>query len=82
MNRAQRRAQQRVRTEFDAVMSASEADGRPWHVYGMTAACSDCQATADLHGIGRTGPIRADIWHASGCPTAAGVTAWKPVPID
>lgn len=85
MNRRQRRDHQRRLRKVDnairTVMAASEADGRPWHVYGMTSACRDCGATADFHGHGRTGMVFADIYHDDGCPAAAGITQWQPHPI-
>lgn len=73
------RRQRRFNAAAAALMDASEADGRPWHIYGMTDACRDCGATATLHGQGRSGPINLHIHHDHGCPAAAGVTDWQPV---
>ena len=82
MNRRQRRdearRQARAAAGIRAVMAASEADGKPWHVYGMTEACRDCGATASMHGRGRSGAVVAHIYHDDGCPASRGVTSWKP----
>jgi hypothetical protein len=85
VNRHQRRAQARRQAKaaagIRAVMSASEADGKPWHVHGMTDACRDCGATASLSGQGRNGQVLARIYHDDGCPASLGVTSWQPVPL-
>lgn len=85
MNRRQRRETQRRLAKVDAMvrelMTASENDGKPWHLYGMTHGCRDCNATVDMHGNGRTGPVLVDVWHDDGCPAKAGVTQWQPVPV-
>lgn len=83
MNRRKRREAQRglmrVEAALDRLMAASEADGRPWTLHGMTGACRDCGATATLRGQGRTGTVRVDINHDDGCPAAAGAVPWSPV---
>lgn len=70
-----------VERDIARAVAASEADGRPWHVYGMTDACRDCGATGDFHGLGRTSPVFADIFHDDGCPAATGAVTWAPVPV-
>ena len=44
---------------------------------GLSAACADCCATADVTLIASDGAI-ADIWHDHGCPAAVGtVKYWR-----
>ena len=77
--RQARRALSRVEAALRTLMDASEADGRPWSLHGMTHACRDCGATATLRGQGRTGTVYVDINHDEGCPAAAGTVPWSPV---
>lgn len=83
MNRRQRRDHQRrlskIGSELDALMNASEADGKPWVIRGMSGACRDCGATGSMRGRGRHGTVVAEIRHDHGCPAARGLVDWKPV---
>ena len=85
MNRRQRREHARRRTRLgnaiETLMDASEADGRPWRIHGLTAACADCNGTAEMRGQGRHGPVVSHIHHEPGCPAANGITPYR-VPAD
>jgi hypothetical protein len=85
VNRSRRREierrQAKVTAALNGVMDASTADGKPWHVYGMTGACSDCTATASMHGQGRNSPVMLQVNHDQSCPVARGTVTWQPVPI-
>ncbi len=77
--RAQSRRQARVAADIRAVRAASEADGKPWIIYGLTDACRDCGAEASMHGQGTSGKVITRVYHDDGCPTSRGVISWQPV---
>lgn len=74
MNRAARRRAERQHRNGLKIVAAIEA-GRP--VVGLTGACSDCSATGSLTPL-PSGAVLGEVWHAKGCPAAAGVTKWRP----
>lgn len=82
MNRAQRRRLSKLDTTVRNLMAASEADGKPWAIHGMTGACRDCTATATMRGQGRRGVVLAEIRHDPGCPASTGAVPWQPHPIE
>lgn len=85
MNRRQRRRAERnspgrrVQRALAQLQAASDADGRPWILHGMTEACVDCGATGSLSGQSGRRTVRFDVEHDPGCPAAAGITPWAPV---
>jgi hypothetical protein len=79
--RAQARRQAKAAAGIRAVRAASEADGKPWTVYGLTEACRDCGAEASMHGQGINGAVSMRVYHDDGCPASLGVTSWQPVPL-
>jgi hypothetical protein len=58
-----------------------EQTGRPGIIGGLTGACRDCTATADLVLLPGHRSV-GNIWHDDGCPAAAGITPWQPHPLD
>lgn len=66
---------------ISALQHKVETTGRPGVIHGLTDACRDCGATGEfllLPGHQAIGYV----WHDDGCPAAAGITEWQPVPLD
>ena len=83
MNRRQRRAS--VHREDSSAKRIRELQHRveatrlPGVIDGLTDACRDCGADGAFVLLpGRR--IVGQVFHDDGCPAAAGVTEWKPVP--
>ncbi|UGT94855.1 hypothetical protein KN246_15810 [Mycobacterium intracellulare] len=74
MKRAARRRAERQRRNGLKIVAAIGA-GRP--VVGLTDACADCNANGSLTPL-PGGAVLGEVWHAHGCPAAAGVTKWRP----
>jgi hypothetical protein len=81
VNREQRRRLSKLDGDVRKLMAASERDGKPWSIHGMAGACSDCSATASMHGQGRSSLVVAQIFHDTGCPASRGVVEWQPEPL-
>ncbi len=85
MNRSERRrskardplSAQRIRELQHRV----EQTGKPGVIYGLTEACRDCGATADIVLLPGQQAV-SHIWHDDGCPAATGITEWQPHPLD
>jgi hypothetical protein len=85
MNRRDRRHQahdplsaQRIR----ALQHRVNQSGLPGIIAGLTDACRDCTATADLVLLPGHRSVVGHIWHDEGCPAATGITPWEPHPLD
>jgi hypothetical protein len=67
--------------QIRALQHRVEATGRPGVIRGLTGACIDCGADAEIVLLpGKA--IVPRIRHDDGCPAAAGITEWQPDPID
>jgi hypothetical protein len=74
---SQRHSAKRIR----ALQLRVETTGRPGVIRGLTGACRDCNADAEILVLpGRR--LRPRIYHDDGCPAADGVTEWQPNLID
>ena len=73
-----RRKTAAVAAVIDAAKQRAQVDGRPCKIIGFTSACADCPASADLT-LHPDGSATSDIWHAAGCPAAAGAVPWRVV---
>ena len=83
MNRRQRRAAGRraatSSTRIRKLQHRVEATSLPGVIRGLTDACVDCRADGELVLL-PGGDAVGRIYHDDGCPAAAGITEWKPVP--
>jgi hypothetical protein len=83
VNRAQRRAASRRDSSARRIVQLQnrvETTGLPGRIYGLTDACVDCHADGEL--ILLPGHrVVGQVFHDDGCPAAAGITEWKPVPL-
>ena len=83
MNRKQRRQAQRTDAttrRIRALERRVESTGLPGLIHGMTDACRDCTAGGELILLPGNRMI-SRVFHDDGCPAAAGVTQWEPVPL-
>lgn len=85
MNRAQRRRRDRRDDELTrrvrALERRVEQTGRPGYINGLTDACVDCSADGGIVLLPGKRVIHR-VFHDEGCPAAAGVVSWQPVPLD
>ena len=51
--------------------------GQPGVIHGLTDACVDCTADADLTLL-PGGHIIAEVYHDNGCPALLGAVDWQP----
>ena len=83
MNRKQRRQAQRTDAttrRIRALERRVESTGLPGLIHGMTDACRDCTAGGELILLPGNRMV-SRIFHDDGCPAAAGITQWEPVPL-
>jgi hypothetical protein len=83
MNRKQRRQAQRTDAttrRIRALERRVESTGLPGLIHGMTDACRDCTAGGELILLPGNRMI-SRVFHDEGCPAAAGITQWEPVPL-
>ena len=83
MNRKQRRQAQRTDAttrRIRALERRVESTGLPGLIHGMTDACRDCTAGGELILLPGNRMI-SRVFHDEGCPAAAGITQWAPVPL-
>ena len=83
MNRRQRRQAQRTDAttrRIRALERRVESTGLPGLIHGMTDACRDCTAGGELILLPGNRMI-SRVFLDDGCPAAAGVTQWEPVPL-
>jgi hypothetical protein len=74
-------SQRHCTSQLRALQHRVESTGRPGIIHGLTDACRDCNADAEILVLpGRR--IVPRIFHDDGCPAAAGITEWQPDPID
>jgi hypothetical protein len=81
MNRAQRRRAERASAARGIRQLQHKVDSTnlPGVIRGLTDACIDCRADGELVLL-PGGDAVGRIFHDDGCPAAAGITEWKPVP--
>lgn len=83
MNRRERREAQRTDTttrRLRALERSVEITGKPGVIHGLTDACRDCTAGGEVILLpGKR--IVSRVHHDRGCPAAAGITQWEPVPL-
>lgn len=58
-----------------------EASGEIGVSHGLTGGCRDCDGDAAIVVMPGHRAI-GHVFHSTGCPAAAGITAWQPVPIS
>ena len=83
MNRRQRRQAQRTDATTRRIRALERrvaSTGLPGLIHGMTDACRDCTAGGELILLPGNRMI-SRVFHDEGCPAAAGITQWEPVPL-
>ncbi|MFN8043037.1 MAG: hypothetical protein U0S13_06765 [Mycobacterium sp.] len=83
MNRKQRRLHARYSVSARRIRDLErlvESTGKAGVIYGLTHACLDCGAGAELVLLPGKKMV-SHIWHDDGCPAAAGIVPWSPVPL-
>ena len=83
MNRKQRRqarSSDPMAKRIRALERRVESTGLPGLIHGMTDACRDCTAGGELILLPGNRMV-SRIFHDDGCPAAAGITQWAPVPL-